>query len=179
MMKQQLMFTYKKTARSAYFAFIFICFFTSPAYAFNEYIDLSQADNGEIVARLSGLRYHCSFGFGGTSVSTPNQVEFLVSTTVVPLSCPSNPNDPPSPYSLAVNLGSLPDGNYNITWAFLAFPGVPPQSSVASQSFVIRSGFLVGTAVSIPTLTEWGMISFALIAGLGSIYYLRKRTSQS
>jgi len=28
---------------------------------------------------------------------------------------------------------------------------------------------------SIPTLNEWGMIIFMVLAGLGSVYYLRKK----
>lgn len=30
-------------------------------------------------------------------------------------------------------------------------------------------------AVAVPTMTEWGMILFMVLAGLGSVYYLRKR----
>ncbi|MEJ5301501.1 MAG: choice-of-anchor Q domain-containing protein [Thermodesulforhabdaceae bacterium] len=30
-------------------------------------------------------------------------------------------------------------------------------------------------AVAVPTMTEWGMIMFMIIAGLGSVYYLRRR----
>jgi len=30
-------------------------------------------------------------------------------------------------------------------------------------------------AVSVPTMTEWGMLIFMVIAGAGSIYYLRRR----
>jgi hypothetical protein len=29
----------------------------------------------------------------------------------------------------------------------------------------------------IPTMTEWGMIIFMVLAGLGSLYYLRRRQS--
>jgi hypothetical protein len=31
------------------------------------------------------------------------------------------------------------------------------------------------TNVSVPTMTEWGMIVFMLLAGLGSVYYLRRQ----
>ncbi len=31
-----------------------------------------------------------------------------------------------------------------------------------------------GTATSVPTLNEWGVIIFMMLAGLGSVYYLRK-----
>jgi hypothetical protein len=33
----------------------------------------------------------------------------------------------------------------------------------------------VGLLVSIPTMTEWGMIIFMVLAGLGAIYYLRRK----
>ncbi len=33
----------------------------------------------------------------------------------------------------------------------------------------------VPTAAPIPTLTEWGMITFMLLAGLGAIYYMRRQ----
>jgi len=38
------------------------------------------------------------------------------------------------------------------------------------------SSFLtISEQVSIPTMTEWGMIIFIILAGLGSIYYLRRK----
>jgi hypothetical protein len=33
--------------------------------------------------------------------------------------------------------------------------------------------------VSIPTITEWGMIIFMVLAGLGAVYYLRKQRRTS
>jgi hypothetical protein len=35
----------------------------------------------------------------------------------------------------------------------------------------------IGHDVGIPTLNEWGMIIFMVLAGLGSVYYLRRRRS--
>jgi hypothetical protein len=34
---------------------------------------------------------------------------------------------------------------------------------------------LPGNAVNVPTLNEWGMIIFIVLAGIGSVYYVRKR----
>jgi len=46
--------------------------------------------------------------------------------------------------------------------------GVPP-----AQTFEVT--VTVGAAISVPTLTDWGMVLFALFAGLGSAYYLMRR----
>lgn len=35
--------------------------------------------------------------------------------------------------------------------------------------------FEIGARTSVPTMTEWGMIIFMLIAGLGAVYYIRKQ----
>jgi hypothetical protein len=36
---------------------------------------------------------------------------------------------------------------------------------------------LTPTPTSIPTMTEWGMIFFMVLAGIGAVYYLKKRLS--
>jgi hypothetical protein len=48
----------------------------------------------------------------------------------------------------------------------------------ASNGFDVSSTLAppsVGPAAVIPTMTEWGMIIFMVLAGLGAIYYLRKQ----
>jgi len=37
----------------------------------------------------------------------------------------------------------------------------------------------ISEQVSIPTMTEWGMIIFAVLAGLGAVYYLRRQGIES
>ena len=37
------------------------------------------------------------------------------------------------------------------------------------------SNYPVNWTISIPTVTEWGMIIFMVLAGLGAVYYLRKQ----
>jgi len=44
---------------------------------------------------------------------------------------------------------------------------------ISQQSLLIL--FPLDPVVSIPTLTEWGMIIFMILAGLGSVYYLRRQ----
>ena len=34
---------------------------------------------------------------------------------------------------------------------------------------------VLGTPTNIPTMTEWGMIIFMVLAGIGSVYYLRRQ----
>ncbi len=153
--------------------FILVFFVERPAYALYERLDLSQSINGEITATLSGIHYPCTFGFGGTSVSTPSPGEFLVQSTIVPQGCPQN-SQPPSPYSITATVGTLLDGNYSITWAFIAFPGVSTPEIIATQTFIIKSGVLINSAVSVPVFTEWGMIIFLILAALVSAFHLAK-----
>jgi len=46
---------------------------------------------------------------------------------------------------------------------------------VASYALAVRPGARsVSVSVSVPTMNEWGMIIFVVLAGLGSVYYMRK-----
>jgi hypothetical protein len=54
-----------------------------------------------------------------------------------------------------------------VTW----FPEAPEPYSRAIE--------ISGYDDSIPTLNQWGMIIFVVIAGLGAIYYLRRETAKS
>ena len=48
--------------------------------------------------------------------------------------------------------------------------------SGSSDIFVLKHAVpITATNVSVPTMSEWGMIAFMLLAGLGSIYYMRRR----
>ena len=51
------------------------------------------------------------------------------------------------------------------------------QAAVTLDANTITSGVCVpngGPATAVPTLNEWGVIIFIMLAGLGSVYYLRK-----
>jgi len=48
----------------------------------------------------------------------------------------------------------------------------PPLSTYRMQGIDI---IITGDQQSIPTMTEWGMIIFTAIAGLGAVYYLRRQ----
>jgi hypothetical protein len=47
--------------------------------------------------------------------------------------------------------------------------------SILSGTLVVQPPPPVTPAVAVPTLTEWGMILFMVLAGAGSLYYLRRR----
>ena len=44
-----------------------------------------------------------------------------------------------------------------------------------SEISQLYNQFLRRSTTAVPTMTEWGMIIFVLLAGLGSVYYLRKQ----
>ena len=94
----------------------------------------------------------------------------------------------PGPYALALNPGtyyicacrdtnnngSCPDtgepaSEYNGNPVIVAAGGVPVTGiNISLQGPVSRTE-------SVPTMTEWGMIIFIALAGLGSVYYLRRQ----
>ena len=45
----------------------------------------------------------------------------------------------------------------------------------ASDGNIVDQGGPGTPLATVPTLTEWGMIFFMALAGLGSVYYIRRR----
>ncbi len=76
----------------------------------------------------------------------------------------------PTPWSSTIsNLSLLKDGSLVLT-------------AVQNSEYVIRLGptvLTIVTAEPVPTLTEWGMIAFMVLAGLGSVYYLKRQQEES
>jgi Divergent InlB B-repeat domain/IPTL-CTERM motif len=84
-------------------------------------------------------------------------------------------------------------GNYSLTvpynWTGTITPTKPGYTFVpASRSYnMVRSdqatqGFTatsVQSTVAVPTLSEWGMLLFALLAGLGALYHMKRREKKS
>ncbi len=92
-----------------------------------------------------------------------------------------------APYTYTVSSGALPDGlGLNSTTG--AITGTPTTAGVFSfivtatddngctglQAYTIAVNSVV-IATPVPTLSEWGMIIFMVLMGLGAIYYLRRR----
>jgi uncharacterized repeat protein (TIGR01451 family) len=67
----------------------------------------------------------------------------------------------------------------NVTSAFtntVTATGTPPSGPDVFRSATAEVAVVVpAPPTQVPTMTEWGMILFMLLAGLGSVYYLRRR----
>jgi hypothetical protein len=159
---------------------ILLCFFASPCHAYDEKLLVSQSSTGEVIVELDGFQYTCGAisQFGKTTVSQTGSA-FLV-TTLVPI--PSPQPCPPEalmvslPYKLVADLGSLPDGNYTVAWAWsVVISNPPPPHEVTNQAFRIRSGLLVVPSFLVPTLNEFSMIIFVTLLGLASLHFLRRQ----
>jgi hypothetical protein len=107
--------------------------------------------------------------------------------------------DPASAADLHVTVGTNQGGFLNSTpWKTVSFNVAP----FAGQSITLTAyslqyggdnsvetrllidGISVGNAppnapTSVPTMTEWGMMIFMMLAGLGSVYYLRRQKRES
>ena len=78
--------------------------------------------------------------------------------------------------SLLGNILALTSISLN-TGATLNGRALAQTGAVTMDDNTITTGVCVpggGTATTVPTLNEWGTIIFMLLAGLGSVYYLRK-----
>jgi hypothetical protein len=89
------------------------------------------------------------------------------------------------PYTFSVSSGALPAG-LALNGATGAITGTP--TAVGTVNFTITAtdtngctgllGYTVtisAVATAIPTVTEWGMILFMVLAGLGSLYHLKRK----
>jgi hypothetical protein len=73
-----------------------------------------------------------------------------------------------------VNASSSDPSGYFVQRIFNDVNGVSPWDSGDPDSI---GGFQVLNVAAIPTMNEWGMMIFAILAGIGAVYYLRKRYS--
>ncbi len=71
----------------------------------------------------------------------------------------------------------IPGGSGNFTG--LSTAGVSDDNIAFVGSGVNQYGYYLASlqnpAVAVPTISEWGMIMFMLLAGLGTVYYLRRK----
>jgi hypothetical protein len=128
----------------------------TPAFAVNEKVSVGQNPDGTIVATLSGDNSVCGFGFFGSPTVTAAGANFTVTSTIVGLGAPCPPGPVALiPYSISVNLGTVPDGSHIVTWSFvgLVMPSV-------SATFTIAGALLV-LPPTVPALTTSG--AFALM----------------
>jgi hypothetical protein len=109
----------------------------------NATLAFTPGAGGTVVSTLSGSIAYCTIGISGPSVATVGKQVNIVTPYLIG-ECPApQPGviHPPTPFSVPVNLGTLPDGHYNVTWTFVG-PGSPILG--ATSSFTIASGALIG-----------------------------------
>jgi len=75
----------------------------------------------------------------------------------------------PGVCTLTVNVTAAAIGNYTNTLEVGAL-----QTDIGNNPVAAVAVLPVTALTAVPTLNEWGMIFFMLLAGLGSVYYLRK-----
>jgi hypothetical protein len=100
--------------------FILLCFLEGRSHALNDQLVLSQSSSGEVIVELDGLLAPCNTVRLGNSTVSQTGSAFFVSTMASPepLPCPTPPPQPqPTLYKLTVTLGSLPDGDYSVSWS--------------------------------------------------------------
>jgi hypothetical protein len=83
----------------------------------------------------------------------------LVISETLPRSCFSFPN-----YSYALKNGIS-------AFEFVNAIRIEGNTAIDNVTLIKQSS----QATAVPTMTEWGMIIFMILAGLGSVYYLRRQ----
>jgi hypothetical protein len=118
---------------------------------------------------------------GGTVGGSPEYIFYLTLMTPVTLT--------PGTYWVEIYNDTTADTNNIFAWETGTVDPTNGISNCAFSSTVPGSGWFAPAAApidlaiqimatgstSIPTMTEWGIIVFMLLAGLGSIYYLRRQ----
>jgi len=79
-------------------------------------------------------------------------------------------NDFPTNYAWAVSTDGTPDGAVR----YGAVPWDDFDNNRSNHVFAL-SGPAAPPPASVPTMNEWGMIIFMVLAGLGAVYYLRRQ----
>ncbi|MHB8882805.1 MAG: IPTL-CTERM sorting domain-containing protein [Thermodesulfovibrionales bacterium] len=100
---------------------------------------------------------------GGTAPTvTATSVTLPIGATI--------PGGAPGTCTVTVNVTAATAGSYTNTLAAGALQTDLGANPVAASAILLVNTF----AATVPTLNEWGMIIFMLIAGLGSVYYMRR-----
>lgn len=102
----------------------------------------------------------------GTLCPTFLDMFFFCDVSTDPINCslvgaPSNPPD--SPYT---SQGNITNGGNTISGSFQGSAGTSNYSAEWTLNKI---------STSIPTLTQWGMIIFVVLAGFGAAFYLRRQ----
>ena len=104
---------------------VLVFLFAGTAFANNETLSFAKGSDGSILITLSGVIPYCDAlmggGFQGSPQLTINGNQISITSTVLSGECP--PPLPgftppaPTPYSLTISAGQLPNGTYTVTWS--------------------------------------------------------------
>ena len=122
---------------------------------------------------ISGEQYILTFWFAGptpvgAAFPDPRQVQVNVAGTSETFSTPASPNTAMVWAFKTMNFTAVASST---TLEFTSVDGNGWYGPVIDDVSVVDSD---DSVESVPTLSEWGMILFIVLAGLGSLYYLRR-----
>ena len=109
---------------------------------------------------------------GGTLTAVAGTSTILLTGGTIPIAT-VGPPAVPGTCTVTVDVITLGPGAYINT----LLPGglVTDLGNNAAEAIATLTGNPAGPTTPIPTLNEWGMIIFMVLAGLGSVYYLRRQ----
>ena len=146
--------------RAMQWLFLGCIFASTPALAVDESLSFRRTASGSIEAVVSGGDNLCGEVFWPANQVTIEGGTITINSPERERDC-SLPRDPPLPYSVTADLGTLPAQRYDVVWNQTLSVGGPLQ-----VSGVLVPAAIGGTAaMSAPTLSWWGLAVLALVLG--------------
>ena len=139
----------------------------------NNYFMKAQDDDG---GTPEFNRLYCYYG---NNIPLPNWANDPISLSPSFTSAHMRVEYNPSTHNVTINFSNIDGGSGTQQYTCPDAP-LTGGNGIGIGSFNISRGKLDNfaadlTPVAIPTLTEWGMIIFVVLAGLGAVYYLRRQ----
>jgi concanavalin A-like lectin/glucanase superfamily protein len=78
-------------------------------------------------------------------------------------------------YNSGLNIGARYTGNTQFVQGMIENVRIHDTALSAQALGFFRDGVSQMTQTAVPTMNEWGMIIFIVLAGLGSVYFLRRQ----
>ena len=163
--------------RAANLAALAIVLVGSSAFAINEQLSFSQANDGSLIVNLSGQTPYCGTYIVGTPTLTISGNQITVVSATAPGECPPPPPGfifpPPTPYTVAANAGHLPDGTFDVTWEFTDSGAGNVIQRVSSVFVLFRGSLVAPLPVLPPTLSALLLFTLAVVG----VVTLRRQSS--
>ncbi|MEO5561615.1 MAG: hypothetical protein ABIR10_18255 [Dokdonella sp.] len=137
------------------------CLFVSAsASATDESLSFRRTASGSIEAVVSGRDNLCGEIFWPANQVTIEGGTITINSPEQQRDC-SLPRDPPLPYSVTADLGTLPAQRYDVVWNQTLSVGGPLHVS----GVLVPAAIGGAVAMSAPTLSWWGLALLALVLG--------------